>query len=77
METGKAVALAGIAATAFVGIAGATASWLTARDNRSQERALAHDQRVYGRWADTYLVALRVVERQHRGTKPRSESFSS
>lgn len=66
METGKAIALAGIAATAVVGVAGSAASWLTARDNRTQERAIAHDQRVYDRRADAYLAALGVVEEQAR-----------
>jgi hypothetical protein len=66
VETGKAVAIAGIAATAVVGVAGAAASWLIARDNRSQESVLAHEQRVYDRRADAYLLALRLVERQRR-----------
>jgi hypothetical protein len=64
METGKAVALAGITATAVVGIAGATASWLTARDDRANQRALAHADRVYDRRADAYLTALAVIQQQ-------------
>lgn len=65
METGKAVALAGIAATAVVGIAGATASWLIARDDQTNQQRLAHDDRVYTRRADAYLAALALIERQH------------
>jgi hypothetical protein len=64
METGKAVALAGITATAIVGVAGATSSWLIARDDRANQRALAHEARVYDRRAGAYLAALGVIQRQ-------------
>jgi hypothetical protein len=66
VETGKAVALAGIAATAVVGIAGSTAGWLIARADRANQRAVAHDDRVYERRSDTYLAALAVIEQQRR-----------
>jgi hypothetical protein len=65
METGKAIALAGITATALVGITGATTSWLIARDDRASQQALAHEARVYDRRADTYLAALAKIEQQH------------
>jgi hypothetical protein len=51
---GKTVALAGIFATAVVGIAGTTSSWLIERD----QRRVAHDARVYNRKADAELAAL-------------------
>jgi hypothetical protein len=61
---GRTIAVAAIAATAAVGIAGTAAGWLTARDDRSNQRSLAHDARVYDRRADTYLAALRLIEQQ-------------
>jgi hypothetical protein len=63
---GNAVALAGIAATAILGIAGTTTSWLVARDDRSNQRSLAHDNRVYDRRAGVYLDVLTMVERERR-----------
>jgi hypothetical protein len=61
---GRSIAVAGILATAVVGVAGTAGSWLIARDDRTNQRSLAHDARVYDRRADTYLDALRLIERQ-------------
>lgn len=66
MDSQRTVAIVGIAATAVVGVVGATSSWLTARGARANDRALAHEQRVYDRRADAYLAALQLVERQRR-----------
>lgn len=62
----RVIALAGIIATAVVGIAGAASSWLIARDDRANQRSLAHDARVYDRRADAYLTAMRIVAVQRR-----------
>jgi hypothetical protein len=40
------VALAGIAATALVGLASTTAAWLSARDDRATQRELARNERT-------------------------------
>ena len=62
MASGKSIALAGIAATAIVGVAGAGSSWLISQGDRSNQRALAHDARVYDRRADAYVDALRLLQ---------------
>jgi hypothetical protein len=67
MESGKTIALAGIIATAAVGIAGAGSSWLISRDDRNNQRALAHEARVYDRRADTYVDALALLLRMDTG----------
>jgi hypothetical protein len=67
------VAVAGIAATALVGIAGTTVAWLSARDDRAtqrglarderaHERALARDERSYEHRVSAYLEAIRIFE---------------
>jgi hypothetical protein len=58
------IAVVGILATALVGIIGSGATWLVARDDRANERSLAHEARVYDRRADAYLAALRLIEQQ-------------
>jgi hypothetical protein len=58
LEGGRSIAIAGILATAAVGIVGAVSGFLIARSDRSTERALAHDSRVYGRRADAYLDVI-------------------
>jgi hypothetical protein len=63
MESGKTIALAGIIATAVVGIAGAGSSWLISRDDRSNQRDLAHEELVYDRRADAYVDALALLLR--------------
>ncbi len=65
-EEGKtrSIAIAGIVATVFVGTAGAIGSWLIARDDRANQRSLAHQARVYDHRVETYLAALRLIERQ-------------
>jgi hypothetical protein len=60
-SSNKVIALAGIAATAVVGIAGAGASWLISREDRNNERALARGARVYDRRAAVYLDALSLL----------------
>lgn len=69
MESGKTIALAGIIATAIVGIVGAGSSWLISRDDRSNQRALAHETRVYDRRADAYIDALVILLRLDRELK--------
>jgi hypothetical protein len=59
-----AVALAGIAATALVGLAGTTASWLNARDERATRRTLARDQQTYDERAAVYLDAIDFLQGQ-------------
>lgn len=71
------VAVAGIAATALVGLAGTTTAWLSARDDRAtqrqlardehaHQRALARDDRTYQRRLSVYLDAVDFVEAQER-----------
>jgi hypothetical protein len=59
-----AVAIAGIAATAAVGIAGSATAWFSARADRSSQRVLARDDRVFSRRAAVYLDAIGLVESQ-------------
>jgi hypothetical protein len=61
-----AVAIAGIAATALVGLAGTTAAWLSARNDRAAQRELARDERTYDRRVAVYLDAVDFVEGQVR-----------
>jgi hypothetical protein len=66
-DRGKAVswiAIAGITATAIVGVAGTATSWLIARDDRATQRALAHDARIFDERAAVYVDALVLIERQ-------------
>jgi hypothetical protein len=63
------VAVAGIAATALVGLAGTTAAWLSARDDRAAQRQLARDERRYDRRVATYLDAIDFLERQRIGVR--------
>jgi hypothetical protein len=69
------VAVAGIAATALVGMAGAAGSWLISRDERAHQRVLAHDERahqrllahderIYDKRAAAYVDALVLMDRQ-------------
>jgi hypothetical protein len=60
----KTLALAGIIATAVVGVAGATSAWLIAHGQRTDQRVIAHDGRVYDRSADMYLAALEKIQQQ-------------
>ena len=64
------VAVAGIAATALVGLAATTAGWLSARDDRATQRALARDERTYDRRVSVYLDAIDFVEGQRRRFLP-------
>jgi hypothetical protein len=64
MDGKTAIAVAGIVATAAVGLAAAGLGWVTNRDDRATQRQLAHDARVYDRKADAYLAALAVIHKQ-------------
>jgi hypothetical protein len=63
-RTTLAVAVAGISATALVGLAATTGAWLTARDDRATQRAIAHEERTYERRVAAYLDAMDFVEAQ-------------
>jgi hypothetical protein len=58
------VAIAGISATALVGLAGTAGAWWSARDDRAAQRALARDERTYDRRVSAYLDAIDFVEEQ-------------
>jgi hypothetical protein len=58
------VALAGITATALVGLAGTAASWLSARDDRATQRELAREQRTYTDRVSAYIDAIDFIEGQ-------------
>jgi hypothetical protein len=55
--------VAGIVATAVVGVAGSGTSWLVARDDRNSQRALQHDSRVFDSRAKAYVDAIVELER--------------
>jgi hypothetical protein len=72
---GSRVAVAGIAATALVGIVATIGGWLVARDDRAvqralaredraTQRALAHDERIYDKRAAAYVSALVLMDQQ-------------
>jgi hypothetical protein len=56
--------MAGITATALVGLAATTAAWLSARDDRATQRALAHDERTCGRRVAVYAQAIDFLQGQ-------------
>jgi hypothetical protein len=58
------VAVAGIAATAVVGLAGTGVAWISARDDRAAQRSLARDERTYDQRVSAYLDAIDFVEGQ-------------
>ena len=58
-----AVAIAGIAATALVGIAGSGASFLIAKQDRSSERHLAREARVFDARTAVHVDALEATGR--------------
>ena len=60
------VAVAGIAATALVGIAGTAGALLSARNDRATQRELARDERTYDRRVSAYLDAIDFIEGQER-----------
>src|SRR5512133_2454798 len=71
------VAVAGISATALVGLAGTTVAWLSARDDRATQRQLARDERTYDRRVSAYLDAIDFVEgntRPSAGTSARTSA---
>jgi hypothetical protein len=65
MRRSDAVAIVAVLVTAVVGLAGITAGWLSAREERSSQRALARDDRVFDRRAAAYLDAIGFLERQN------------
>jgi hypothetical protein len=60
------VAMAGILATAVVGLASTAAAWLSARDDRSSQRRIAEEARVYDRRVTAYLDAIDFLEGQQK-----------
>jgi hypothetical protein len=60
------VAVAGIAATALVGLAGTGAAWLSARNDRAAQGAIARDERTYDRPVSAYLDAIDFIAGQER-----------
>ena len=60
------IAVAGIAATALVGLAAAVGGWLNARDDRREQSALARQSLNYERRVAVYLDAIDFVETQEK-----------
>jgi hypothetical protein len=60
------IAVAGIAATALVGLAAAAGAWLSARDDRHEQSALARQSLNYERRVAVYLDAIDFVEEQEK-----------
>lgn len=60
------IAVAGIAATAVVGLAAAAGAWLSARDDRHEQSALARQSLNYERRVAVYLDAIDFVEEQEK-----------
>lgn len=60
------MAVAGIAATALVGIAGTAGALVSARADRHVQRVLARDARTYERRVSAYLDVVGLVEKQDR-----------
>jgi hypothetical protein len=82
------VAVAGIAATALVGLAGTAIAWLSARDDRAtqselaradraHELAVAHAQRTYDRRVAVYLDAIDFLEGQRGSLALYAEATST
>jgi hypothetical protein len=72
-----AVAIAGITATALVGLAGTGASWMNARDDRAAQRELASEERNYDKRVEAYLDAIRFVEDQRGSYNEWVEQWAS
>jgi hypothetical protein len=58
------VAVAGIAATALVGLAGTAASWWSARDDRAAQSEVAREERTYDQRVLVYLDAMTFMGQQ-------------
>jgi hypothetical protein len=67
------LAVVGIVATAVVGLAGSGVAFLSSREDRHTQLAVAHDNRVYDRRASVYLDAIDFVE----GQKEAFESYAN
>jgi len=65
-KTTLVVALAGIAATAVVGLAGTVLTWVSAGEDRREQSALARQSLNYERRVAVYLDAIDFVETQER-----------
>ena len=65
-RTTLAVAIAGIAATALVGLAGTVLTWLSAREDRREQSAIARQSLNYERRVAVYLDAIDFLETQER-----------
>jgi hypothetical protein len=74
-RTTLAVAAAGIAATALVGIAGVVGAWLSARDDRQAQHSLAREERTYERRVAVYLDAIDFVEGQQNSLHTYADKF--
>jgi hypothetical protein len=72
-----AIAIAGIAATAVVGLAGTVTAWLNARADRASQRALAQDDRIFEQRAKVYLDAIGLLQFQRRAFKKYERSDSN
>jgi len=57
------VAFAGVVAAGVVGVTAPVVNWLVARENRSHERRLAHDARLFERRAAAYTDLLAACQR--------------
>jgi hypothetical protein len=57
------IALAGVIATAFVGLAGPFVGAFIARGNREHERSLAQDERIYAAASGAYEALVRSAYR--------------
>lgn len=77
-QSDKTIALAGIIATAIVGIVGVGSTWLVSRADRDSQRTLARDARVYERRVAAYLEALSLLQPMERqlGRSTREVTFA-
>ena len=60
------VALAGVVATAAVGVGAAWISYLTGRESRAHERRLAKDERIFESRSTAYMDSLRDFRKDLR-----------
>ena len=60
------VAVAGISATALIGLAGTVVAWQSARDDRATQGEIARDERTYDHRVSAYLDAVDFVSGQER-----------
>jgi hypothetical protein len=65
-QTTLAVAVAGIAATALVGLGATAAGWQSSREDRREQSAIARQALNYERRVAVYLDAIEFVQTQER-----------